>query len=968
MSGILIRWGSSDLPSGTGEIPVLTQPAWEGAYLRLENSAQAPGAVRPLPAVLAATGAFRPDGPLPIAIAHFRYGVADGTEVEEREAFFACGLLHDQWGLAQATYRGHSVPFLVREDFHLTNPGGSLPDAVELDPGDGGGFRTVELGTPLVAEYAEGSTAAQVAVRCSYGSEVRTTKFALTLSDAPAAPVPDETWPLKAENGNSGNAWVYLADGASAVRRPLIMVEGFPGGHPPDYLYDTLDQQGTAAALRRAGRDIVIVGLDQGMDEVQRNSEVLVACVRETIARTEEPLVVGGMSMGGLIGRYALMAMEARGEPHNTEIFLTIDTPHAGTYTSLAAQWFVHTCVPFLPALAGYAALLDSPANQQFDLWWLHDGVVTTSPLREAFVRELAALGDYPKLPRRLAVSSGRGDGARGAPAGAQTLAWSGEPWISVELRTLADGAEETIGQGTWCLAEPPELVPLRFDAGVAWEGAPGGVEPYNGQVAAIAAGVGCGTVVHALDSTCTVPTISALDLRQDPFTPVPPPGSGASPFDDYAFCADNEEHLTITPEVSAWLLAALGASVGTRQEMRMADGWNPAAFNPHDPAFLADPYPTYALFREADPIYPVLPYKSDWMFRYADCQTVLTGTDVWLKNPPGGSSRSPGPYGMMANFPQGLFASDPPLHTQLRSILEPMFDQAIQSAPAMAREFAAPLLAAAKQHGQMELITDYALPLPSSVLFTLLGIPNDPGVWQGLISLQAAVVAAHDITQSPSVRGTGATCSMALNSFFEGMLLGNEAAPVQGLFAQICDAFAKAGLSPQEVQMCAVDFLVAGYLSTTFIIGTGVRNLLLNPDQLAALRDDPSLVGGALEEMLRFDGPVQVIDRYAAVDTEVGGKQYKQNAKVTAVVGSADHDPSVFTDPDSFLIQRSDEAHMSFGAGIHYCIGAPLVRLVGPVAIEMLLAEFPDLALAGDAQWQTDPYLRAVTNLPLQF
>jgi hypothetical protein len=270
------------------------------------------------------------------------------------------------------------------------------------------------------------------------------------------------------------------------------------------------------------------------------------------------------MSMGGLISRYALMAMEARGEPHDTETFLTIDTPHAGTYTSLAAQWFVHTCLPFLPALAGYAALLDSPANQQFDLWWLHDGTVLTSPLREAFVRELAALGDYPKLPRRLAVSSGRGDGVRTAPAGAQTLAWNGEPWISAELHALADGAEGRIGEGAWLRAEPPELRPLCFDAGVAWEGAPGGQEPYNGQVAAIAAGVGCGTVTHALDSTCTVPTVSALDLRQDPFAPVPPPGSGASPFDDYAFCETNEEHLTITPELGAWLLAALGTPAAT--------------------------------------------------------------------------------------------------------------------------------------------------------------------------------------------------------------------------------------------------------------------------------------------------------------------------------------------------------------------------------------------------------------------
>jgi len=401
-----------------------------------------------------------------------------------------------------------------------------------------------------------------------------------------------------------------------------------------------------------------------------------------------------------------------------------------------------------------------------------------------------------------------------------------------------------------------------------------------------------------------------------------------------------------------------------------MADRFNPDEFDPHAPAFLANPYPTYARFREEAPIHRVKLYESDWMFRYADCEQVLTGTDTWLKKPPDGWPASYGPYALMSNFPAGLFASDPPLHTQLRSILEPLFVQAFESAPEIARPIAERLLGNARQHGRIELISDYALPLPSSVLFTLLGIPEEEGVWSGLITWAATIAAAHDITQSAAVRGAGATCSMALNSFFEGMLLAKPAKPAKpaaGLFAEICDAFRSAGLSPQEVQMCACDFLVAGYLSTTFIIGTGVRNLLVHPEQLQALREKPALIDRALEEMLRFDGPVQVIDRYAREDTEVGGRRFEKGAKVTAVVGSADHDPSVFADPDGFLIERSDEAHMSFGAGIHQCIGAPLVRKVAPVAIEMLLAALPHLSLDGEPQWQTDPYLRAVINLPLR-
>src|SRR5208283_3551301 len=145
-------------------------------------------------------------------------------------------------------------------------------------------------------------------------------RFTVALSDEPAAPPPDECWKLRApraggRRGNTGTAYVYRANGHAQVVNPLIMVEGFPGSHPCDYLYDTLDQQGTATALRAAGYDLVIVGLDQGADEIQRNAQVLIACLREAMRRTDAPLVVGGMSMGGLVSRFALAEMETRGEP-----------------------------------------------------------------------------------------------------------------------------------------------------------------------------------------------------------------------------------------------------------------------------------------------------------------------------------------------------------------------------------------------------------------------------------------------------------------------------------------------------------------------------------------------------------------------------------------------------------------------------------------------------------------------------
>jgi hypothetical protein len=581
-AGVLVRFGAAELPDGGAGPTPLSQPAWKAAYMRIECGALAPETVRPLAELLALVGGYRPDGPLPLAIARFRYAVlsaallarivraaAEGRalrnppptlegQVEERDAFICCGLLHEQWGRTIPVHRGLRVPFLLTPALVLSNRGAWQPQTVEIDPGDGHGFRVIEPEAPIEVDYS-GDMSAQVAVRCLDGADTLDAGFTLALSDQPAAPAADQQWPLAASCGNTGTAHLYLARESTEVRHPLIMVEGFPGGHPPDEIYDTLNQQGTADALRAAGYDLVIVALDQGSDRIQRNAEVLVECIRAAIARTDEPLVVGGLSMGGLVSRYALLTMEQRGEPHNTCVFLTIDTPHEGAYTSLAAQWFARTFASDLPGLALYSQLLDAPANQQFDMWVLHGRNARVAPLREQFVEELANLGGYPRVPRRLAVSCGRGDGVPSGPSGALTLDWTAEPWFSVQLHALSDAAQQTLAEGHWLLADPQQLAPLHHASGPAWDVAPGGQGLYNAQVAATAAMIGCASVSHTLDISCAVPTVSALGIKADPFTPVPAPGSKASPFHDYAFADANYPHLTITPQLSAWLLGTLG-------------------------------------------------------------------------------------------------------------------------------------------------------------------------------------------------------------------------------------------------------------------------------------------------------------------------------------------------------------------------------------------------------------------------
>jgi cytochrome P450 len=318
-----------------------------------------------------------------------------------------------------------------------------------------------------------------------------------------------------------------------------------------------------------------------------------------------------------------------------------------------------------------------------------------------------------------------------------------------------------------------------------------------------------------------------------------------------------------------------------------------------------------------------------------------------------------------VASLPPGLFSSDPPAHAALRTAVEVPLRAALGPVPDMARAYGQQFLGKLGETERIELVQDYALPVPANVLFDLLGLAPDPALRQTLMAWQQAVTVAHDTSQSVMVRLQGATCSMALRGFFGALVDSNSLAPVPGLVGTLCGTFSDAGLSEAELVGTLCDLLIAGYLSTTFIIATGMWRLLEHPEALAAVRDDPAQAGAAVDELLRLDGPVQVIDRFAAQDTTLGGQPIPAGTKATAVVGSADHDPARFPDPEEVRLDRGS-GYMAFGAGVHRCVGAPLARLVAPAALRALLEFAPSITLDGEPQWQTDPYLRAAISLPL--
>lgn len=589
-TGVLAWFGSTNFPDGAGDKAALDQTEWARLYTRIESAAIAPGIVTPLQTLLGATYSHRADGPVPIAIAHFELEepnanlqrrVRDAAEagtaldpaphslaavVTRRRAFFVSALLRPQFGHDIPSVRGRRVTWLLDRTFYSTNAGAPDPDSIEIDTGDG--YHEVTWGSQVYVTYPRDG-AVIVSVRCRYGDMLLEGHTRVMVSDTPAAPAPDETWPLAGTTaGVSGRAYVFHAPGHTGIVNPIVVAEGFPGGYPYDYVYDALSGNGLLATLRQRGFDLIVVSYD-GTRRMQENAEVVAACVREALARvrplhqTGTPLVVGGVSMGGVVSRFALATMESRGEDHGARLFFTVDSPHGGAYTNVANQWLLNFLKPASALSRLYSALLNSPANQQFMTLWVDGGITTVSPLRTEFLADLAAVGGYPQKPRRIAVANGRGDGKRTIADHALLLRWSAAPFGWATLEALAEGDEPSVVARGYCLRSDPAVPStLTAQSAVSWEGAPGGLNTYNALAGEVVRSLALGDVQDPAPVTTAISTLSALDIdpaRYAAFSPVPPPGSGASPFHDYLCGTENTRHISITAEASTWLAAQIG-------------------------------------------------------------------------------------------------------------------------------------------------------------------------------------------------------------------------------------------------------------------------------------------------------------------------------------------------------------------------------------------------------------------------
>ena len=395
------------------------------------------------------------------------------------------------------------------------------------------------------------------------------------------------------------------------------------------------------------------------------------------------------------------------------------------------------------------------------------------------------------------------------------------------------------------------------------------------------------------------------------------------------------------------------------------------------DPAFKADPYPTYARLRSSAPVYrAALPDgRGVWLItRYEDVLAVLKD-QRFVKDwrgalTPEQLAQVPPIPEVMKPLSQNMLDTDPPDHERLRALVSKAFTpRLIERLRPRVQAISDGLLDAVQDRGEMDLIDDYAFPLPITVIAELLGVPaedrNNFREWSdAAVSGNASQEYMEEIL-IPHMQD--------FTDYLRALFEEKRANPGDDLVSALVRA-EEAGdrLSEDELLGMVFLLLVAGHETTVNLIGNGVLALLQHPDQLRKLKEDPSLIKPAVEELLRYDGPVETsTERFAREDVEIGGQVIPRGEMVLVVLAAADHDPEHFSDPDELDITRTDNRHLAFGKGIHHCLGAPLARMEGQIAISTLLRRMPNLRLEGSPEslsWRPGMILRGLRGLPVEF
>jgi pimeloyl-[acyl-carrier protein] synthase len=390
------------------------------------------------------------------------------------------------------------------------------------------------------------------------------------------------------------------------------------------------------------------------------------------------------------------------------------------------------------------------------------------------------------------------------------------------------------------------------------------------------------------------------------------------------------------------------------------------------EPEVLANPYPLYHRLRSEDPVHWDRFLQTWVVTRYPDVLNVLHSFSA---------DRTPTPEQLTAMGLSGLnpiakvmvkqmLFMDAPAHTRLRGLASVAFTpQRVGALRGHIQEIADHLLDGVQIRGKMDIIADFAAPMPAIVTAEMLGVPTEDHADLKKWSADFAEMLGnfqHNPDRIPRVLES----TNNLTTYFRSAIGKMRDHPREGLI----DSFMTAELdgdrlTEEEIIANCVVTMVGGQETTTNLIGNGLLTLMRNPAQLARLRDNPSLIPSAVEELLRYESPSQHTGRIAREDVQMGGKQVRKGQAVMAIMAAANRDPERFSEPDRLILDRTDNKHLAFGWSSHFCFGAPLARMEGQIAFETILRRLPNLEIIpGPLTWRDNSGLRGLTALPVKF
>jgi cytochrome P450 StaP len=402
---------------------------------------------------------------------------------------------------------------------------------------------------------------------------------------------------------------------------------------------------------------------------------------------------------------------------------------------------------------------------------------------------------------------------------------------------------------------------------------------------------------------------------------------------------------------------------------------------NPFLAEVIADPYSVYRRYRSEDPVHWGISSNAQlpgawYIFRYEDAMKVMEdkrfGREYLKEREDVETTPVPTAYDtFLSMVSKWIVFLEPPDHTRLRTLVNKAFSpRIVEGIRPSVYQIADRLLDQVHARGEMDLVEDFAFPLPIMVVATMLGAdPEDrPLFRQWALALQNA--SASRLKPPPEVYDKAEEASKAFMDYFFPIIEDRRKNPRNDLITNLVKAQEEGDkLSDAEIVATCTHLLTAGHETTINLIAKGTLALLRHPQTLSQLRVHPELMPAAVEELLRYDTAIQMITRWAYADIEVGDKLIKRGDSVCIMLGSANRDPEKFKDPETFNIQRDDAKHCAFGSGIHFCLGSSLARAEGQIALNVLLNRLPDLRLISDnIEWHNNIVFHGPKSLPVSF